>query len=127
VEADQQIDELRRRIQADPASVAFLHLAEAHRRSGALEEAVRVCRHGLDHHPGYQSARVTLGRTLVALGRTAEAAVEFRRVLETAPGNVIAQRGLADLGMPAAPPDPVLSALEAWLDELGRRRAELDR
>lgn len=125
--AEEQVDDLRRRLQADPASVAFLQLAEAHRRAGDLEEAVRVCRRGLDYHPDSQSARVTLGRTLVALGRTAEAAAEFRRVLEAAPGNLIAQRALAELGAPPAPHDPVLSVLEAWLRELTGRRVGLHR
>ena len=93
-----RIDELRRRVQLDPASIAFAQLAEECRRIGELDEAVRVCREGLAHHPGYLSAHVTLGRTLMALGHNEEARAEFEQVLRTAPDNLLALRCLEELG-----------------------------
>lgn len=93
-----RVDELRRRVQQDPASIAFAQLAEECRRSGELEEAVRVCREGLVHHPTYVSAHVTLGRALMALGRAEEARIEFEQVLRTAPDNLLALRCLDELG-----------------------------
>jgi len=92
-----RILELRRRVQADPASIAFAQLAEECRRAGAPEEAVGICRAGLVHHPGYLSARVTLGRSLIELGELDEAAVELNRVAQQAPGNLAAVRGLAEI------------------------------
>jgi tetratricopeptide (TPR) repeat protein len=77
-----RIEELRRRIQKDPASIAFAQLAEEYRRIGDHLEAIRVCQAGLDQHPAYLSARVTLGRSLLELGRVEEAEAEFQRVLE---------------------------------------------
>ncbi|MGH9349389.1 MAG: tetratricopeptide repeat protein, partial [Vicinamibacterales bacterium] len=62
-----RIEELRGRVQKDPASIAFAQLAEEYRRAGDFEEAARVCRAGLERHPSYLSARVTLGRTLIEL------------------------------------------------------------
>jgi len=92
-----RILELRRRVHADPASIAFAQLAEECRRAGAPEEAVGICRAGLGHHPGYLSARVTLGRALIELGSLDEAAVELNRVVQQAPGNLAAIRGLAEI------------------------------
>jgi tetratricopeptide (TPR) repeat protein len=92
-----RIEELRRRLQKDPASIAFAQLAEEHRRAGQLEEAVRVCRAGLAQHPAYLSARITLGRALLETGRYDEAASEFEYVLKAAPDNLSAIRELADI------------------------------
>jgi tetratricopeptide (TPR) repeat protein len=90
-----RIDALRRRVQTDPASIAFAQLAEECRRAGEHQEAVDVCRAGLAIHPGYASARVTLGRALIELGQLDEAQTELSRVLESAPDNLAAIRGLA--------------------------------
>ena len=92
-----RIEELRRRIQKDPASIAFAQLAEEHRRNGQHEEAIRVCRAGLARHPAYLSARITLGRALLELERYDEAISEFEYVLKTAPDNLTATRELADI------------------------------
>lgn len=92
-----RIEDLRRRLRKDPASIAFAQLAEEHRRAGDHEEAIRVCRAGLVQHPSYLSARVTLARALVDLGRLQEAGAEFASVLESAPDNVVALRALADI------------------------------
>ena len=61
-----------------------------------LVEAVDACRSGLDTHPEYVSARVTLGRALLTLGRLDEASSELRAVLAAAPENLAATRALAD-------------------------------
>jgi tetratricopeptide (TPR) repeat protein len=92
-----RIDDLRRRVQKDPASIAFAQLAEECRRSGAHQEAVDTCRAGLAIHPAYLSAHVTLGRALVELGQLDEAQAELSLVLESAPENLAAIRGLAEI------------------------------
>jgi tetratricopeptide (TPR) repeat protein len=92
-----RIVELRRRVQADPASIAFAQLAEEYRRAGDLREAVRWCRAGLEHHPSYLSARVTLGRALLDLGMLDDAARELDIVLRGAPDNLSALRARADI------------------------------
>lgn len=92
-----RIEELRRRVETDPASIAFAQLAEEYRRAGQFERAVEVSRQGLAVHAGYASARVTLGRALLQSGRLDEARVELQRVLESAPENLAAIRGLAEV------------------------------
>jgi tetratricopeptide (TPR) repeat protein len=93
----QRLEELRRRVQKDPASLAFAQLAEECRRAGQLHEAVRVCRAGLAHRPDYLSARVTLGRALLALEHLDQAGAELAGVLRIAPENLAALRGLAEV------------------------------
>jgi tetratricopeptide (TPR) repeat protein len=97
VSENPRIEELRRRVQKDPASIAFAQLAEEYRRAGDYEEAARVCRAGLERHPSYLSARVTLGRTLIELERHEEAKTELEFVLRSAPENLAAIRGLAEI------------------------------
>src|SRR3954468_15305181 len=93
----QRIEDLRRRVQKDPASIAFAQLAEELRRAGGFDEAVNVCRAGLELHPGYLSARVTLGRALIELNDLDVALGELAHVLKSAPENLAAIRGLAEI------------------------------
>lgn len=92
-----RIEELRRRVEQDPASIAFAHLAEEYRRAGRLDDAILTCRSGLVAHPGFLSARVTLGRALLGLGHFNDAAAELELVLASAPENVAALRALAEV------------------------------
>jgi tetratricopeptide (TPR) repeat protein len=92
-----RIEELRRRVQSDPASIAFAQLAEEFRRAGNYEEAVATCRAGLDIHPGYLSARVTLGRSLIELKDLDAAETELSHVLQHASENLSAIRGMAEI------------------------------
>ena len=92
-----RIEDLRRRVQKDPASIAFAQLAEECRRAGQIQEAVDVCRSGLAIHPGYLSARVTLGRALLELNQLEDAQQELQMVLQSAPENLAAIRGVAEI------------------------------
>src|SRR3982750_2165089 len=92
-----RIEDLRRRVQKDPASIAFAQLAEELRRDGQYQESVDVCRSGLQLHPGYLSARVTLGRALLELNELDAALSELTTVLKSAPENLAAIRGVAEI------------------------------
>jgi tetratricopeptide (TPR) repeat protein len=129
-----RIEELKRRVQVDPASIAFAALAEEYRRAGRYEEAITTCRAGLQRHPAYLSAHVTLGRALLELGNFDEARQELEHVLRQAPENLAAIRGLAEIhdrrgelpealeqyrsALTVAKND---SDLEATVDELSKR------
>ena len=138
-----RIDALRRRLEKDPASIAFAQLAEEYRRGGDYEQAISICREGLARHPGYLSAQVTLGRALIELGQFDEAQKELESVLSVAPDNLAAIRALAEihqnagetevphlgepeLAVPPTPPpqpDPALPVLEQWLAAIVADRA----
>jgi tetratricopeptide (TPR) repeat protein len=111
VEDSQRIQELERRVQQDPASIAFAQLADEYRRAGMYDKAVRVARAGLARHPGYLSARVTFGRALVELGQLDAAQKELDTALKSALENLAAIRALADIhqrrgDLPDPPPTP---------------------
>lgn len=92
-----RLDELRRRVQQDPASIAFAALADEYRRAGLFEQAIETCRAGLVRHPAYLSARVTLGRALMEIGEYDEAKQHLEQVIRVAPDNLAAIRGLAEI------------------------------
>jgi tetratricopeptide (TPR) repeat protein len=100
-----RIDDLRRRLDREPGSRVFAQLAEELRKAGQLPEAVRIARQGLLVHPGYPSARMTLGRALMDMRDLRGARAEFEAVLRGAADNILASRflgecleGLGDLG-----------------------------
>jgi predicted Zn-dependent protease len=82
-----RIERLRRQVRMNPASIAFAALADEYRRAGRHDDAVETCRLGLQRHPSYLTPRVTLARSLAALGRFDEARAELVRVLRQEPGN----------------------------------------
>lgn len=92
-----KLQELKAKYEADPGSRLFLQLAEEYRKAELHEEAVRVCRAGLEKHAGYTTARVTLARSLMTLKRLAEAQVELEAVIAAAGDNFLANRYLGDI------------------------------
>jgi len=92
-----RIEELKRRVQSDPASIAFAALAEEYRRAERYDEAIDTCKAGLVRHPSYLSAHVTLGRAYIEVGRLRDAREELEYVLKLAPENLAAIRGLAEI------------------------------
>lgn len=59
---------------------SFIHLAEAHRREGLVEDAIRICREGLAKLPTSLRGRIVLGQCLLDQGAIGEAIVELGRV-----------------------------------------------
>jgi tetratricopeptide (TPR) repeat protein len=58
---------------------------------GELTEALHVCEQGRERYPWYATASLIMGRCYEELGRTAEAILEYRRLLETLPDSKIAR------------------------------------
>lgn len=94
--ANPRIDDLRKKLEKEPGSRLFAQLAEELRKEGQFDEAVRVARTGLDKHPNYPSARMTLGRALLDGGQLAAARREFEAVLKGAADNILASRYLGE-------------------------------
>lgn len=94
---NRRLEDLKRRVQQDPASIAFAALADEYRRLGLFHDAIETCRAGLQRHPAYLSARVTLGRALLEIGEYDEAQAELDQVIRAAPDNLAAIRALAEI------------------------------
>jgi tetratricopeptide (TPR) repeat protein len=96
VAGNPRIDDLRKRLERDPQSRLFAQLAEELRKEGDLAEAIDVARAGLERHPNYPSARMTLGRALLDTGDTRGAQRELEAAVQGAPDNILAARLLAE-------------------------------
>ncbi len=78
----------------DPGAPSFVRLAEAYRRQGHREAALRVCLRGLSRHPAHVDAHALLGRLYLERGERDRAADEWSIVLRLDPDNFEAHRGL---------------------------------
>jgi len=96
-----EIEELQKKLQENPESMAFAPLAEAFRKEGKLDEALRVCESGLRKHPSYTSARVVLGRIYQEQGKEDQAISELGKVLELDAENIAAYSLLGSMHMAA--------------------------
>ena len=120
-----RIEDLRRRVRKDPASIAFAQLAEEYRRAGQYRESVDACCAGLVLHPTYLPAHVTLGRSLIELGELDQAQRELETVLRAAPENLAAIRGIGDIHYKRESFNEALAFYRSAL-ELARNDPELE-
>jgi len=90
-------DEIRRLsddLARDPASLVFMPLADALRRAGQLDVALRVALRGLDRHPYLADAHDVLARIHADRGDLERAADEWEMALRLDPGHAQASLGL---------------------------------
>ena len=90
-------DEIRRlsdELARDPGSMAFLPLAEALRRRGQTDLALKVTLRGLERHPHNADAHDLLARIAVDQGDLQRAFDEWDMVLRFAPSHVGARKGM---------------------------------
>lgn len=92
-----EIEKLREKVDKDPNSKLFVPLAEEYRKEGMADEAIEVLRKGLEIHPGYMSARVSLGKIYLEKGKMEEARIEFESVIKSIPDNLYAHKKLAEI------------------------------
>ena len=86
---------VERRTNLDPP--IFVHLADAYRKEGLLEDAIRTCRDGLAAHPSCASGRLILARALLEGGSLDTARQECEQVLAQEPTHPEARQLLAAL------------------------------
>jgi tetratricopeptide (TPR) repeat protein len=99
------------RLAREPSSQAYAALAEAYRRGGRLDEAVRVCRQGLERHPTYSTARFVLAKALLDRDQVSEARIEVERFLQAEPDHEPALRIAAECALRLADPRGALGHL----------------
>ena len=87
---------LREALEKNPASLAFVGLADLRLREGKAEEAVRLCRDGLAHHPNHSTGHLLLALALEKTGAEEDEIRELRTVIELDPGNRVAASRLAE-------------------------------
>src|SRR5215207_5081330 len=90
-------DEIRRLsddLARDPSSLVFMPLADALRRAGQLDIALRVALRGLDRHPYLADAHDVLARIHADRGDVERAADEWEMALRLDPSHAQASLGL---------------------------------
>ncbi len=92
-----RIGELEKKLKREPSSLIFVQLAEEYRKVGAFDDAIRICREGLERHPNYISANMLLGRVYFETRRYREARTELEKVVSSSPENLMAHRMLGDI------------------------------
>ncbi|MFZ5475346.1 MAG: tetratricopeptide repeat protein [Myxococcota bacterium] len=92
---DDEIARLARRVRAEPRSTAFVALADACRRAGRLDEAMRVLREGFRVHPDHAAGRVVLARVHLDGGSRGRAREVLEEVVRADPENLAAAGLLA--------------------------------
>ena len=95
--AESAADAVRRwsgELARDPGGRAFLPLADALRRQGELDLALRVALRGVERHPGDVEARDLLARIAVDRGEWDRARDEWTAALRLAPGHRPALKGI---------------------------------
>jgi tetratricopeptide (TPR) repeat protein len=103
---------LRAQLRRNPASLAFLELAEALRRRGRLDEALDVARVGLDRHPDRDEARDLCARILADQGNVVQARIVWAALRDRNPRHIGALKGLAYIAFRAGDLDEALELLE---------------
>ncbi|HLV24675.1 MAG TPA: tetratricopeptide repeat protein [Gemmatimonadales bacterium] len=124
--AGPEVRRLSERLARDPASLVFLHLGDALRRDGRLDQALRVAENGVARHPDLVDAHALLGRVAADAGRLIQAEACWREVERLAPGHVDAARGLAFIRWCEGRPDEAREYLEeafARTDDDATRRS----
>ena len=80
-----------------PDSPVFALLAEAFRKRGKLELALKICRRGLKYNPRFVKGHTTLGCIYLDLKNDELAAASFQKALDLEPENLLALRCLGRL------------------------------
>jgi tetratricopeptide (TPR) repeat protein len=132
------IAKLLEKLQKDPSSKLFVPLAEEYVKNGFLDDAMTVLKEGLQVHPTYLTARVSLGKVYLLKGLIAEAKSEFEGVIKLNPENLVAHRKLAKIykdegNFPASrasceivlSQSPADKEMKALLDEVDKKLREV--
>jgi Flp pilus assembly protein TadD len=89
---DYRIEQLRHQLRENPTSRHFYQLGELLRKEKQAEEAVKILEAGLEHHPRYVSAWVSLGRSHLDIQQLDAAEEAFNKALSFDPENAVAAR-----------------------------------
>lgn len=95
-----RLDELKKKFEENPRRY-FAPLANEHRKSGDLEQAISICRAHLPQQPGHISGHIVLAQALFEAGSHDESREIFHTALGLDPENLIALRYLGDIARQA--------------------------
>ena len=92
---DPYLEKFLKEYQENPRSRVFAPLAESYRKSGLVDEALEICREGLEYHPNFISGMVAIARCYIDKELYTAAIKELEKVVSEVPDNYLAQKLLA--------------------------------
>ncbi len=126
------MEEKEKRLEKAPNSLIFVSLASMYLDNGMVDEAIDLCKSGLEIEPGNEEAHLILARAEIEKGKIAQASKRLMDVLKRNPENITARELLDQIkpSVPSAKPDAVSMAppepekvveppIEAGTDESG--------
>jgi len=82
------IEKLENKLEKEPLSLLFVHLVEEYRKAGRIREAIKLCHRGIENHPNYWSAYVSLGKCYYDKGDLERAKDNLERATSAMPDNM---------------------------------------
>ncbi len=107
-----EIEEYRKKLADNPASLIFLPLADLFRKNRLYDEAIETCAKGLSFHPDYISARLFLAKIRLEQNMPAEAAEELKKITEIDPDNIMAHTMLEGIYRQSGSPELANAAVK---------------
>jgi pentatricopeptide repeat protein len=111
--SEQDIQKYEKMLVEDPQSRAFAPLAEAYRKVGKLDDAIRVAEAGLEIHPGYTGGLIVLGRAHYEKKELDKAVEVLKKAVSETPESYLGQKFLGKALMDKGEVQDALRALEA--------------
>src|SRR5690349_20522852 len=96
-----RLDELKKKFDENPRGY-FAPLANEHRKSGDLDQAIALCRTHLPQQPAHISGHIVLAQALFEAGSLDESREIFHTALGLDPETLIALRYLGDIAREAS-------------------------
>jgi len=119
-----RLDELKKKFEENPRRY-FAPLANEHRKSGDVDQAIALCRTHLPQQPGHISGHIVLAQALFEAGSLDESREIFHSALGLDPENLIALRYLGDIAKEARDFDTARSWYQRVL-EVDPRNEEIE-
>jgi tetratricopeptide (TPR) repeat protein len=94
---DETLSKLKERYERDPDSLIFAQYADYLRKSGEIEEAIKILEKGIQKHPNYATGYLILGRCYKDKELYEPALAQLEKAYELDHQNILSLRELADL------------------------------
>ena len=99
----------------NPRSRIFAPLAEAYRKMGMLDEALRACATGVSFHPDFAGGRVTYAKCWIDRGEHAKALEQLEQAAQLSPDNLLAHSLMGETLLALRRPKDALKAFKMAL------------
>lgn len=113
--APEFVERYQLELQKNPNSKVFAPLAEAYRKMGLVDEAIRICVRGVNLHPDFVSGRVAYAKALLEKKALKDALTQLEKAAQISPDNILAFTLLAETLMELRRPKDALKAYKMVL------------